>query len=319
MCQAGRFIKVDRGVYALPKRRIRTRLATLRHEFMVPILVMNRPRLPLGTKRVSRRLSTAYQRPSVPPVEMAKSGRMPVTAHDRVLMPSIPTYPLGYLAAKHVVEAGRGAFFGSDSFDLPKRQSQLIAQHDRVPQFGYVGSQFQSCRVLLLGINPGNGPDAQQSVRDEALMSALRSFAERPSPESFRKAQSAYRAVCEFWPVWGQHCSALLTDVGLSIDHIAYSNCLPWRTASQSKFVVSVARSAARLYALPLIKELDPRIIVAVGKRAATILGYSNVDLPPVVTYTREQAAKKSVVRAREEALAQLSALLAANPCESAT
>ena len=151
------------------------------------------------------------------------------------------------------------------------------------------------------------------------MMPALYSFAGHPSPETFRKAQSAYRAVCQSWPVWGQQCSALLSSVGLSSDQIAYSNCLPWRTASQSAFVDYVAERAAALYAIPLIEELKPTIIVAVGKKAAAILGYSKVTLPPVVTWNRARALKASVVREREEATAQLRALLAASAHEIAT
>jgi hypothetical protein len=55
-------------------------------------------------------------------------------------------------------------------------------------------------------------------------------------------------------------------------DEIAYSNCLPWRTASESGFEDCVARSAVELYVQPLIEELKPAAIVAMGKRAASIL-----------------------------------------------
>lgn len=227
--------------------------------------------------------------------------------------------PLGYAAAKYVVELGRAAFFGSHSFDLPENRSQLIAQNDLVPQFGYVGAQFQSHRVILLGINSGNGHDEKQSEGDKAMMPALRSFASRPSPESFIKAQSAYRAVCQSWPMWGNHCSGLLADVGLSIDHIAYSNCLPWRTASQSAFGETVAERAAMLYALPFVEELKPKVIVALGKKAAAILAYSPVTLPPIVTWNRARAPAESVVRERREATEQLVRLLATSRHEGET
>jgi hypothetical protein len=113
-------------------------------------------------------------------------------------MPPTQTEPLGYLAAKHAVEAGRAAFFDTETFDLPKRRSQ----DDLVPQFGFVGSQYPACRVLLLGINPGNDKNEEPSAKDKVLISASRSFAEHPTLESFLKAQSAYRATCQSWSVW---------------------------------------------------------------------------------------------------------------------
>lgn len=235
-------------------------------------------------------------------------------------MPSNFAYPLGYLAAKRAVEAGRGAFFQSQSFDLPKRTSTILAGDDLVPQFGYVGADYRSLRVLLLGINPGNGPKRanDRSQGDKQMMPALHRFSEIRSPESFLEAQSAYKCVCQSWAVWGRHCDELLTNAGLSIDQIAYSNCLPWRTASESAFGRSTEKQAARLYAIPLVEELEPRIIIAVGKKAATILGHATITMPSTVVWNRAQALTKSVDEERRDATAKFCVLLEASRRDSA-
>jgi hypothetical protein len=236
-------------------------------------------------------------------------------------MPSNLAYPLGYLAAKRAVEEGRGAFFRSQSFDLPKRTSTILAGDDLVPQFGYVGADYHSLRALLLGINPGNGPKRanDRSPGDKQMMPALHRFSEIQSPQSFLEAQSAYKRVCQSWAVWGRHCAELLTKAGLSIDQIAYSNCLPWRTASESAFGSFTAERAATLYAIPLVEELQPRIIIAVGKKAATILDYATIAMPSTVVWNRAQALTRSVDEERRDATAQFCALIEASRRDSAT
>jgi hypothetical protein len=221
-----------------------------------------------------------------------------------------PTVPLGFTSAMLVVEVGRAAFFDSGQADLPQKRSPQIAEDDLLPQFGYVGAQFTSTRVLLLGINPGNGHGDVESEGDKVMMPKLRAFTRTPGPLAFVATQSTYRSVCEKWPVWGRHCSVLLTQLGLSIDQIAYSNCLPWRTESQSMFANSVAERAATLYVTPLLQELQPSVVVAVGKRAAEIIKLTRMALPPVVTWNRAQALTVAVAREREEAAAELKRLL---------
>ncbi len=225
-------------------------------------------------------------------------------------MSSKPVYPLGYFASLRVLELGRAAFFGSDSADLPQGRSPLIASDDLVPSFGYVGTHFAEAGVLLLGINPGNGPNAARNRGDERLMPALHQFAHDLTPRSFVEAQQAYRAVCSTWPIWSRHCTEVIGAGRLSLDEIAYSNCLPWRTASQSGFDDSVAQQSATLYAYPLIQELKPRLILAMGKKATTILGLAGKPLPPIITWNRAQAATDAVRRERAGAAAEIFGLL---------
>jgi hypothetical protein len=221
------------------------------------------------------------------------------------------TGPLGFRTATSVLEAGRSAFFGGADVDLPTDRSALLRRDDLTPQFGYVGSRYRETRLLLLGINPGNGKQTEvRSATDERMMPALIRFASNPTSANFADAQAAYRAECETWHVWRRHCKQVIGAGRLSLDQVAYSNSLPWRTGSQSRFDDSVAERAAALYALPLIEELKPKLVVAMGKRAAEILRAAGQALPPVIVWNRAQAATESVLRERINAAARVFEIL---------
>ncbi len=223
-------------------------------------------------------------------------------------------YPLGYGAATKVLELGRAAFFGSADTDLPLHRSSERSRDDRIPSFGYVGTGYQKTRVLLLGINPGNGPNDARAPGDEKMIPVLFEFAEHPSPASFLTAQDAYREACRSWPIWSRHCAEIIGAGGLSLDEVAYSNCLPWRTESKSKFADSVAERAATLYVQPLIEELKPRVIIALGKRAAEILYLCEKTLPTLIVWNRAQAATAAVLEERSATAARIFAILLKKP-----
>lgn len=222
----------------------------------------------------------------------------------------MPNIPLGFQAAVRVVELGRSAFFKDASEDIPAAESPQVTEDDLLPQFGYVGTNYEGRRILLLGINPGNGPRHARNSGEEIAMPPLNEFVAKRSPESFIAAQRAYRQVCQGWAVWGRQCDALLTAGGLNMEDIAFTNALPWRTASKSAFSESIARKAAQLYAGPIVHELNPAIIVAVGKKAAKILEYAGLLSESVVVWNRAQALRPEVVAEREAAAEKFSALL---------
>ena len=210
-----------------------------------------------------------------------------------------------------VLKVGRAAFFGSAREDLPRGETAsgraaIVANDDLVPQFGYVGKEYVRTRVLLIGINPGNSKDDSRSRQDEAMMPAQHAFAKGPSPEIFRKAQQAYKEVCWTWPVWKRHCSEVIGSGKLSLEDVAYSNVLPWRTNSKSQFGESVAERAASLYAYPLVEELEPQVIIAMGKRAAEVLSVGGRTFANLIVWNRAQAATSPVLGARRSAAAQV-------------
>jgi hypothetical protein len=220
--------------------------------------------------------------------------------------------PLGFRAALQTVELGRAAFFSHAVEDMPVAESEQIAADDLLPQFGYVGSRYENRRILLIGINPGNGPRKQRSTGDETAMPALLHFVTQRTPESFQAAQQAYRKVCQGWAVWGRQCDELLSAGGLGMEDIAFTNGLPWRTASQAAFSKAVSRKAAQLYVDPFVRQLQPNVIVAVGKRAAEMLEHAGHLSEAVVVWNRARALRPSVVADREAAAKKFSVLLSA-------
>jgi hypothetical protein len=219
--------------------------------------------------------------------------------------------PMGYQTAVSVLRAGRAAFFGDAEADLPIDRSPLLRQDDRTPQFGYVGGGYTATRVLLLGINPGNGRDTiTRTATDERMMPTLIQFARDPSPDNFTSAQRAYQAECSTWHIWRRHCAEITGAGKLSLDDIAYSNALPWRTGSESNFDDEVATRAASLYAHPLIDELNPSVVICLGKRAAEIVRIGNPKLPYTIVWNRAQAATPSVLMDRRRAAEEVFAVL---------
>jgi hypothetical protein len=55
-----------------------------------------------------------------------------------------------------------------------------------------------------------------------------------------------------------------------------------------------------------LIEELEPRVIVALGKRAAEILELSGLGLPNLIVWNRAQAATSAVKQERAQAAAHI-------------
>jgi len=218
---------------------------------------------------------------------------------------------LGYRTACSVLTAGRAAFFGDGDADLPINRSALLRQDDLTPQFGFVGRAYTSTRVLLLGINPGNGRETiTRSATDERMMPTLIRFAQDPSPANFTVAQGAYQAECATWHIWRRHCAEITGAGKLSLNDIAYSNSLPWRTGSESNFDDSVAERAATLYAHPLIDELEPSVVICIGKRAAEIVRIGNPKMPHLIVWNRAQAATPSVLLDRKRAAEEVFAIL---------
>ena len=221
------------------------------------------------------------------------------------------TPPPGYRTARRVVELGRAAFFGTSDADLPANRSALLRGDDRTPRFGFVGANYSTVRVLLFGINPGNGPESEhRSATDARMMPALERFAADPTPDHFDAAQRAYQAECVTWSIWRRHCREVIGAGRLALDDIAYTNCLPWRSGSNAAFSDTVAERAATLYAGPLIAELRPKVVIAMGKRAAESLRMTDAAPTDLIIWNRAQAATASVLADRANTAAKIFARL---------
>jgi hypothetical protein len=220
---------------------------------------------------------------------------------------------LGYLAALRVLDAGRAAFFGTAEADLPVAQTPEIGRDDALPQFGFVGQGYGESRLLIIAINPGNGPRDRRDPRDEIALPALERFVKERTQDSFGLALQAYQRVCPGWSIWRQHGMPVVRAAGLTLDQVAYANCLPWRTLSESGFSDPAARKSVELYVKPLLSELTPRVVVALGKKAAQVLELVQPFHAEFVVWNRARAPTTTVVAERTAAAARLSALFGPN------
>jgi hypothetical protein len=131
---------------------------------------------------------------------------------------------LGFESARRVIQLGRAGFFPLEKPDLPVGRSATISADDQIPQFGYVGRGYSTTRIILLGINPGNGHNQMRSQADARMMPALYRFAENPTEANYAQATQAYLAECQTWPVWKRHCAEVIGAGKLALGEIAYSN-----------------------------------------------------------------------------------------------
>jgi hypothetical protein len=138
------------------------------------------------------------------------------------------------------------------------------------------------------------------------MMPALHRFAHNPTEQNYAQATLAYMSECQMWQVWKRHCAEVIGAGSLSFEQIAYSNCLPWRTASKSRFSDDVARKTAELYVRPLIDDLNPGLIMAMGKRVKLILEMTGLSLPRIIVWNRSQAATVSARRDRGNAAREI-------------
>jgi hypothetical protein len=215
----------------------------------------------------------------------------------------------GFEAALRVIDAGRAAFFGSSDADLPVAYTPEVERDDRLPQFGFVGQQYNKSRLLIIAINPGNGPRDKRDRGDETSLPALERFVQDRTHASFAFALQAYREVCPGWSIWRHHGLPVIKAAGLSLDDVAYANCLPWRTRSESGFTDPAARRSAELYLMPLLSDLAPRVVVALGKKAAQILDLVPSLSAEVVVWNRARAPTAGVLAERAAAASRLSSL----------
>lgn len=95
----------------------------------------------------------------------------------------------------------------------------LRDMHENVPQPGYVGKEYMSKRVLLVGQNPGMGNSVSEA-RSQAYLQKLREIRDTPSHEVFSELQEILANLIPTWPVHGNYFP--LEEAGLKLDEIAH-------------------------------------------------------------------------------------------------
>jgi hypothetical protein len=182
-----------------------------------------------------------------------------------------------------------------------------VADNDSdTPQIGYIGPRYQAGGVVAVGYNPGNGSLAIRNQGDQMLMPALECFRERCDEITYLRAIEVAQVVSQGWSIWRKHVHPWLEAVRLDADQIAYLNVNPFRTKSQSKFVSEVWDICWQLHLAPLLKVLEPKIVVGLGNDVGRYLSGRISTGTTIITWNRSQAPTATAVRDREAAIDEL-------------
>ena len=204
-------------------------------------------------------------------------------------MPLTSFQQAAFDVAKSITIAGRELLFEDADIGLPPKRSEEVASDDRIPQLGFIGDNYDGQRILVVGINPGNGPSDSRSARDAAMFPALYEFVEAPSHETYAKAMSAQMAAFPLW-LASKEIGPILDAEGLTPNDIAYINASPYRagngTANDVFGTVWRKRAAAAKWVGPMLLALRPAVIIAHGIGAARIIRYADKEILPL-TFNR--------------------------------
>ena len=84
----------------------------------------------------------------------------------------------------------------------------LRDKDENVPQPGFVGRNYPSTRLMLLGQNPGI-PRQENLARDKEYTAALRQLAHDPSREKYRHLQTVLGRIVPDWSVRKSYLSLI--------------------------------------------------------------------------------------------------------------
>ena len=170
--------------------------------------------------------------------------------------------------------------FGS----LDKAYMPLHLQDDAkvmIPPF--VGRRYKPARgLLLLGINPGGGGDAQEdrTAEEEKQFPMIERFyksSDAERVEAFEIINGTFPSIVRGWNLW-RILVPTLEAAGRSLDEVALWNLVPYRTRSNKQPPVTALDKSWQLFVQPMLALLRPSAIVALGKKAGTGLDRQRLE-----------------------------------------
>lgn len=134
-----------------------------------------------------------------------------------------------------------------------------------VPQPGFVGANYGTHRVLLVGQNPAQPKTSRE--RDEPYMDALRQLGRIPTDAALVHYTATVRAYVEHWPITRAYFP--LERCGLTVDDIAYCNLVRCRTDDDAAPGPRLVGACVATHFDDWLTRLAPRVVVFIGKWAA--------------------------------------------------
>jgi uracil-DNA glycosylase len=136
---------------------------------------------------------------------------------------------------------------------------------ENVPQPGWVGSNYNHARVLLVGQNPGTPKSLADA--DRPYTNALRALKDNPTEENHQALVTVLQKFVPQWPVHGNYFP--LVECGLTLQDIAYCNVVRCRTQNDRPPNKALAQTCIAQHFSRWLALLSPRVVVFVGKWAA--------------------------------------------------
>ena len=185
-------------------------------------------------------------------------------------MPSTPSIAHAFQRSARV---SRSDLYGTAA----NTQMPLNLRDDAiVPFLGFCGSNYQKGGCVLLAINPGGGGDAYtlRTPQDERLIPLIHKFVSSDDSSvvsSFDAMSENYSGLVQTWNLW-RIFRPTIEACGYAIDQVCYLNCFPYRTAKDAKPAAQALGHSWQKIVVPLLNELNPSMLVALGKKAGSVV-----------------------------------------------
>lgn len=192
-------------------------------------------------------------------------------------------------AAFHrATRVSRETLYGSaEDSQLP----QNLCADARLPFLGFCGPGYRKGGAVFLAINPGGGGDAYvaRTPQDSTLLPLVERFVASTNEvahASFDRMCESYLVQARTWNLWrilgpaAAACSARPED-------LCYLNCFPYRTRGDALPSAHALKLSWQKVVSPLIAELEPSLLVVLGKKAGNLVARVYVGDAPVFVVPR--------------------------------
>ena len=175
-------------------------------------------------------------------------------------------------AFQKAASVSRAALYGiASDAQLPLN----LVTDAKVPFLGYCGPKYVQGNPVLLAINPGGGGDdyRQRHAGDEELIPLIEAFC-RASPEERGEALDGMsRVYMQHVQTWNLRKIVIptLEACGKAVDEVCYLNVFPYRTRNNAMPTATARYAAWGNVVAPLISELRPKNLIALGKKAGGV------------------------------------------------
>lgn len=173
---------------------------------------------------------------------------------------------------------------GRDELVSERRRPLSEPADAKVPQIGYIGSDYRPGGPILFAINPGGGGTNYRRTPED--MKLLPMIAEaRDSPFESNSLLQVFRLVMQnmrTWNLW-RIVRPTLEACRAEQSEVCILNWFPYRTSEDALPLSEDMKIARAKIVLPLVESLAPGVVIALGKKVGRWV--ERTDFGEVRTY----------------------------------